>query len=444
MSYEKVVFSLRPSTRSVKYLHVLGFAGALMMLGSSNANAAPAHCFADVSCTSSEGGSFTNNTNWNRRTNGKKWRQIFGPHRSECNSLGSNFFNSMNMAQLAADNGACGKVTCSGQSWIGTSRKRGQLGPKSIEVECKDDGGGGNDQTSMPADFQYSSKVVCGNSKDQVVKSGDYKAVVNVHNPNYERVAFRYKFASAQRQEDGEISKFTDSEIGPDGAQYFDCEKFVDMTDNSELLDGFFVIEAREPLDVVTYYTGGRNEAVESLDVERTHEREIEDGRRWSCGDKRENLAQIGQWRLNGGPASLVTTAAGSPIGGFGSYTHDVDMWMADTGNINSGQAEGRFPYRMDFCLCNENEYPTDAAISISKLRADNSVDANVDGNANFITGVSNSHTGAANAGFGTVNVTGVGDHYLELASNNAGSYHAVGVSGVISIRNGYLGQCVD
>ncbi|MGL4310254.1 MAG: hypothetical protein ACRCSU_07180 [Paracoccaceae bacterium] len=316
------------------------------------------------------------------------------------------------------------------------------LGPKQVDIPCVT--GSGRDGDEKPSDYQYASKILCGRVENDLAMQGSYRASVNVHNPNYETVEFRYKFALANPAEDGKISYFIDTKIGADGAQYFTCEFISKFTGFTEPFDGFFVVESREPLDVVTYYTGGPERDVATLDIEPTRERPIADNRKWSCGNQRAVLERASSWTLNGSPAVQVSSATvngqQTPIGNFYGNQDRMNIWLSDVASINSNQQPGAYNYRLAFCLCGEgNEYPTGAVINVAGLRADNSVTANVDGGSPFITGP-NSHNDPA--GTGTTTVTGLGDHYLEFAANNQGSYHAVGFSGTINIQNRYLGAC--
>ena len=392
------------------------------------------HCFADVQI--SDGSRIvTANKIWDKRTNGKRWWQHLGNHRAECNSLGANHFSSLDLTAFAAANRMCGTITAKGSSWIGTSNKRGRLGPKTIEVPCEVDVEG-----KVKADYQYSSKVACGKPEKEILHSGTYKAVVNVHNPGYDDVEFRFKFAGAKRGKDGPISYFTESEIGSDGAQLFDCAAIHKIANDNSFLDGFFVIESREPLDVVTYYTGGDNK-IATLDVEATKERQIQDNRRWSCGAGREFLTRAQGWTVNGQSATWATQFSGSPIFQSGTYEHGgIDGWLSDRTNLTSAQLGGNYNYRLPFCLCNEQEYPTSAQINVTALRGDNAVTANVDNSTAFITG-QNAYDQVP-AGSGSVSVTGSGQHFLEFALRNDEALQAVGMGGTISLQNGYIGIC--
>ena len=362
-----------------------GYIGAFVFAAyaSSGGAQAAAHCWADVEISSPQK-SVSANTNWDSRTNGGNWIQQSGNHRSECDDLAANHFNSLDLAAFAKENGMCGTITASGSSYVGTSEKRGSLGPKSIEVPCGDDGAGGAEAKS---DYQYASKLICAAGDSNVALPGIYRAAVNIHNPGYESVDFRYKFATAEQARDGNISYFTDSKIGPDGAQYFNCENVQKIAGAAEPIDGFFVIESREPLDVVTYYSAGGEKAVEAIEVETTKERKIVDGRRWSCGNQRSTLEAASGWTINNVPATTVQTFDGNPITTV--YNQGgMNIWLSDRADLTSNQAAGNYRFRLPFCLCGSGtEYKSDALITVGALRGDNSVTANVDGQPDFVTG---------------------------------------------------------
>lgn len=128
--------------------------------------------------------------------------------------------------------------------------------------------------------YQYATKVVCGLNKESgKLARGIYETVVNIHSPNKEPMPFRYKLALAGWKEDGKIFEFREGKIGPDGAQFFGCadlHKVFDIS-SSTVIDGFFVIECKGPLDVIAVYTTNDldGKGVPAIEVERVFEREI-------------------------------------------------------------------------------------------------------------------------------------------------------------------------
>jgi hypothetical protein len=129
--------------------------------------------------------------------------------------------------------------------------------------------------------YQYATKVICGLNKEPGrLARGIYETVINIHNPNEkESMPFRYKLAMAATKEDGKISQFREGKIGPDGAQFFGCADLHNIFDtpNGIVIDGFFVIECKGPLDVVAVYTTNDldGKGVPAIEVERTFERVI-------------------------------------------------------------------------------------------------------------------------------------------------------------------------
>ena len=128
--------------------------------------------------------------------------------------------------------------------------------------------------------FQYAAKFVCGRSNGEVVSPGVYFTAVNVHNPTYETIGFRKKIAVAlPREKPGPVSKFFDAKLGPDQALEIDNKDiFEHAGTGDDFLKGFVVIESDVELDVVTVYTAGSKEQVETLHTERVPPRRLERG----------------------------------------------------------------------------------------------------------------------------------------------------------------------
>jgi hypothetical protein len=128
--------------------------------------------------------------------------------------------------------------------------------------------------------FQYAAKVICGINKDSGrIAHGIYETIINIHSPNKDGIAFRYKLALAGEMTDGTISPFRDGKIGPDGAQFFGCadlHKFFGVP-TATFIDGFFVIECKLPLDVIAVYTTNdlNGAGAPAIEVERVFERTI-------------------------------------------------------------------------------------------------------------------------------------------------------------------------
>lgn len=128
--------------------------------------------------------------------------------------------------------------------------------------------------------YQYAAKIVCGlNKTTGMLAHGSYETVVNIHNPYVEQQTFKYKVALAGEGKDGKISAFTSDKIGVDGAQFFSCNDFHKITGMAAtvVIDGFFVIESPQPLDVIAVYTtnDANGAGVPAIEVERVFERTI-------------------------------------------------------------------------------------------------------------------------------------------------------------------------
>lgn len=129
--------------------------------------------------------------------------------------------------------------------------------------------------------YQYAVKVVCGKNEGRVVAPGQYWTAINVHNPFYHDVRFRFKIAVAlPHLEEGPISPFYDARLGPDGALEIDCEDIFERAHtNEDFLKGFVVIQSFEELDVVAVYTAaGADDAVETFHTERVKPRRMQVG----------------------------------------------------------------------------------------------------------------------------------------------------------------------
>ena len=138
-------------------------------------------------------------------------------------------------------------------------------------------------QPSFP--FQYAVKFLCtsnipGTSQTSTsLLPGSYETVVNIHNPNSDRVGFRMKLAMATstQVDPPQITKFIKDVLKADQATKVDCSmlgRFGSQPIHG--FEGFLVIESTLSLDVVAVYTAsGATGKVESMDVEYIRERKI-------------------------------------------------------------------------------------------------------------------------------------------------------------------------
>ena len=132
--------------------------------------------------------------------------------------------------------------------------------------------------------YQYAAKFVCIQNNPQTsagtnaLVSGDYKTVVNVHNPNDHVVRLQSKVALGSKEF---VSQFKGASLGPDEVRSYSCtdvngHKFPDANLIHGATEGFLVIESTDSLDVVCVYTAGTlGGDVTSLEVENVREREI-------------------------------------------------------------------------------------------------------------------------------------------------------------------------
>jgi hypothetical protein len=130
--------------------------------------------------------------------------------------------------------------------------------------------------------FQYAAKFLCtanipGTSlSTPSVLPGQYRTVVNIHNPNNREVRFRKKIAVGR-----ETSRFIDDQVGPDQTIDVNCDQITRDFGITFIhgAEGFLVVESTHSLDVTAIYTAGKFRAdgeVESIDVSQIREREIE------------------------------------------------------------------------------------------------------------------------------------------------------------------------
>lgn len=121
--------------------------------------------------------------------------------------------------------------------------------------------------------FQYAVKFVCGIVDGRVAVRGTYLTAINVHNPTYETVPFRYKVAVARTGfTSGPITRIGSTGLKADAALEIDCMDIWRLTNTKEglWLKGFLVIETDRRLDVLGVYTAaGRDQYVTTLEIER-------------------------------------------------------------------------------------------------------------------------------------------------------------------------------
>ena len=121
--------------------------------------------------------------------------------------------------------------------------------------------------------YQYAVKAVCGRADGRILAKGIYHTAINIHNPTYERVRFRKKFAEALPGKPGRVSKFIDDRLGSDQALEIDCPEILKYGGRDKFFKGFVIIESDVELDIVAVYTAasisGKSEEVRSVHCER-------------------------------------------------------------------------------------------------------------------------------------------------------------------------------
>lgn len=302
--------------------------------------------------------------------------------------------------------------------------------------------------------FQHSAKIVCGAMRADlggvltngiIALPGIYAATVNVHNPSYEEIRFRWKHVPAGRAADAGHSKFVHGKIAADNAQYFDCTQFVQKPD--EVFDGFFVIEAEAPLDVAVYYTATDRvpDGRVSVDVETVKERVSKPGKDWYChAQARLDIADPAHWYLDDG--STARTGSQGQL-----------SYAADTG-VNGALKPGKYVFERDICLCGTDGKESSFVINWNEIRSDDGIDFRVIHRSGATPPnaliVNNPHDtnppGPAALGNSSTQVTKHGTNTLravvtqkDFGGTNVGNGMHFSPRGTLSFVNGYLGACM-
>lgn len=129
--------------------------------------------------------------------------------------------------------------------------------------------------------YEYAAKLICGTKREEGgFANGIYETLINIHNPYKEKQEFQYKLALAGEAKDGKIfMPFKSSTIAADGAQSFGCRTIRKIYDQvgPSMIEGFFVIHSKFPLDVIAVYTTNdeSGKGVPAIEVERVFERQF-------------------------------------------------------------------------------------------------------------------------------------------------------------------------
>jgi hypothetical protein len=231
--------------------------------------------------------------------------------------------------------------------------------------------------------YQYAVKVIQGgiqvDSKIKPIGIGSYFTSVNVHNPLRHNVKYAVKMAvSGSNGKTSTISNFHIFKIGPDAVTEFDSMGFSSLLGGAlpPFLEGYFVIESEEELDVVGIYTGGeiKDGSLEALHMERVPARVIP-----ICKDLKMDISTaVAPWSLtivpNGSTAPMVV--GGAPISNpacspwlLPAIPKCTAKWIGTSGDTGTGGVKGDYTYELSFCLC--WSFQT-AQIKIDMLWADN------------------------------------------------------------------------
>lgn len=143
-----------------------------------------------------------------------------------------------------------------------------------------------DEDTSERMRYQYAAKLVCGLQLEprnlQLIR-GAYGTIVNIHNPNEDKVTLQKTLALAIPpgfQEPGKVITISKDVLGPQQALATDCEdlrkRIFDGQFPASFIDGFVVIESDSSLDVSAVYTSAAlNREGEISDHSSTHVEQI-------------------------------------------------------------------------------------------------------------------------------------------------------------------------
>lgn len=309
---------------------------------------------------------------------------------------------------------------------------------------------------------QYAAKVTCGPMQHlhsgNAFQPGDYTTAVNLHNPGAAATKFHYKFASAGIAQDGTISQFVDSSIGADAVQVFDCAIFSSLAKTTGPIDGFFVVETNQDLDVVSYYTMSSATKSVALAVNTVPARTIGAGPVTPPGPVCQKNISIDL----GDPTNWTANSSGAKPVAVSTVSASWDpsyKWLsyASDGFIGTGV----FEFKLDACSC-----ATGGNLGAS-VRADNTANGGFLGWYPYYISVFQINstgqtppTPAFSALPPSVNPSGnyssssppvtmvsfigiVGDLSLVIRVNNSGGAGGIGFkNGHLFLENGHLGKC--
>lgn len=416
-------------------------------LGAAGLSAFPdaaraASCWCDVVCSLPGGAPPVSKGNsWsdgNYPFSGKQW--------SDCNANCTNYLFGLDLEAIARERNVCGTVECTSKYRLGARPERdGQN--RTAQVACLPPNGSDN-----KSDSQYAAKFVCGPARtERLVEPGDYKTTINIHNPSYQTVGFRYKTALADLQKDGARSNFVDSNIGPDGAQAFDCDYIRKLSGSgSGLIDGFFVIESKAPLDVAGYYTSSNPaQNVTSIHIEKIAGNAIPAHSPLCKTDLKIDLANVQNW-VTATNSQAVPVTSPNP-----NWDTNGRAWMSYANDGDAGTSRN-FTYQLDFCSCSPGRIQ-----ATGNVKSDNAahgelnyVDVN---NAPQSPGIFDTGTppNGSLSGDGNFRITdnavpitgfpvdvGAGSGNISITVHNGSGPTGISLIGTVTLPDGYLGPC--
>ncbi len=410
---------------------LLGGTAVLFFASSARPLHADAHCWAKVLCNFPGGSTFTNTQSWSNGSwpfSATEWATC----RTNCN----NYLFGLDLQAMAQERNVCGTVECTAIHWLGSRPERACEGRR-VEVPCPPPGGSGSDNQT---DSQYAAKFVCGTAATHpLVEDGDYKTTINVHNPLYQTVPFRYKAALAGIQIDGPISGFVFSKIGPDAVQAFDCQIIRKLLGGPPgLLDGFFVIQSGSPFDVTGYYTAARAKST-AIEVEHVAARSVPSRDPLCQTNLTINLADAKNWQKNDGNPAV-------PVTGLSTAWDATRPWMSYTNDGTVG--DGDFTYQLDFCSCSTGKVQV-----TGNVKSDNSSHgelnttsvANLPQQTVLFTIADPGNFGPSNPPIsisGTPVNVAAGSGNIVITVHNEGDPSGVSITGSLNLGDGHLGAC--
>jgi hypothetical protein len=388
------------------------------------AKADTAHCWCHVNCSIPGVGTYDSgdvpvSSGINRPYTTAKWNQ--------CDTDCTNYLNnSLDMGAITAKaNGYCGPVNCTSKHHIGTKDDRDGAS-RTVNLVCPVQPG----EEKGPS--QYAIKFVCGtNTVSGVTQPGTYSTVVNVHNPEEEGVAFRWKAAFAIGTVDGPITGFTQTFIGADAAQRYDCS----LLPASIFADGFLVIQSAEPLDVTAYYTGGQPQ-VTSMAVKTAPRRPLKKVDLLCKANYTVPLALAASWTTSGGGPAV--TVAGPNVDAATSAWDHGRTWISYDASGRPQLASPSYSYSMKFCSCG-------TGLAQGDVKSDNASSGTLQGpggGALFAVGAPGNFGPNDQPVAFSKPITGAGNGSITLSVNNPNGPTGISLTGQLALTAGYAGVC--